>query len=153
MKAVNGLSRKQKRGAIFLTIVVICLSYLLFSLVIPRTELSVNTTVHYSFSGIMIGIQVKNSGTLEMTDMTMNITVTDEDGEVEHAEDVFIDTLPQGDRITHTFTFTAPQVDSYDLTLGFGFTCDGQEYNETIEHRMEDYMNFIWKDKIRDWRL
>jgi len=43
--------------------------------------------------------------------------------------------------------------DSYDLVLTFDYSCDGMDYNENIEHRMEDYMNFVWKDQIRDWRL
>lgn len=153
MKEVSHLSNKQKRSAVFLALVAVCVSFLLFTMVIPRTELTVNTTVHYSFSGISVGLQVRNSGTIEMTDMTMNITVIDEDGEVDYSEDVPIGNLPRGDRIVHSFTFTAPQVDKYDIILSFAFNCDGLDYNETVEHRMEDYLNFNWKDKIRDWRL
>ncbi len=153
MKNVTLLSRKQKKTALFLTVSVVFLSYLLFAMVIPRTEVTANTTVHYSFSGILVGIQARNTGTLDITDMTMNITIIDEDGDVDYTEDVLIGTLARGDKMTHSFSFTAPMTDSYDFLLRFNFTCDGKEYIETLEYRMEDYMNFIWKDRIREWRL
>ena len=158
MKAVSeltrtGLTSREKRGAAFLVIAVICISYLLYAMIIPRSELSVTTTVHYSFSGISVGLQIKNSGTIEMTDTTLNISIIDQDGEVEYAEDVLIGNFPRGEKVIHSFSFSAPMVERYDLILTFGYRCDGQDYNETIQHRMEDYMNFIWKDRIRDWRL
>ena len=153
MKTVNLLSGKQKKTALFLTVSVVFLSYLLFALVIPRTEVTASTTIHYSFSGILVGIQARNTGTLDITDMTMNVTIIDEDGDVVYTEDVMIGTLPKGDKITHTFSFTAPMTDSYDFLLRFDFTCDSKEYSETLDYRMEDYMNFIWKDRIREWRL
>jgi len=153
MREISGLSRKQKRGAVFLGVITICLIFIIYSFLIPRAELSVNTTVHYSFSGISIGVQVRNTGTLEITDLSMNITVTNEDGEKEYQEEFVIGVLGKRERVAPSFNFKAPQIDPYTLTLRFDFSCDGQEYNETIQHEMKDYMNFIWKDRIRDWRL
>ena len=70
MKALtsSGMSGKKKRKVAFLVIAVICMSFLFYSTVIPRSEISVTTTVHYSFSGICVGLQIKNSGTIETTE-------------------------------------------------------------------------------------
>ena len=153
MKALTNLSSKQKKRAAFLILVIVGVSYLLYAVAIPRAELSVTTVVHESFSGISLGITVKNTGTLDMRDVGMNITITDSEEKVRYVEDVRIGDLGKGEKIIHSFTYTAPQVGPYNVTLRFTYTCDGRDYNETINHRIEDYMNFVWKDKLRDWRF
>jgi hypothetical protein len=153
MKAITNMTQKQKRGIVIVMITSICLIYLLYTTIIPRTELSADTTVHYSFSGIMIGITIQNSGTLDISEMTLNVTVYDEDDEIVHQEEVLITSLGKGDKVVHSLSFKAPQRDHYRLVMRFDFTSDGLEYSEEIEHEMKDYMNFIWKDTVRDWRL
>ena len=147
------LTNRQKRLAAFLVLVIVGLSYLLYALAIPRTELQTTTIFHESFSGISIGIEVKNTGTLEVTGLTVNATITDSKGKVRHAEDIEFGTIGRGAKADHSFTFSAPQAEPYNITLRFAFTSDGKDYNETLSYHAEDYMNFIWKDKIKDWRL
>lgn len=153
MKALSGLAMKQRKGAAAIGILTVVLIFLLYSMIIPRAELTVKTTVHYSFSGILINHHIENTGTLEMNDLVINITVTDQDGEIEYQEQIVLDTLDTGEKLDHTYDFKAPQVDTYHLVMRLDFECDGDAYNETIEHEMKDYMNFVWDDTIRDWRL
>lgn len=153
MKGITGFTKKQKKMAAFLVIVVISLSYLTYSMVIPRTELSANTSVHFSFSGISMGFQIKNSGTIEINDLTMNVTILNSDDDIEYTEEIEIGSLGRGEKSVHSFTFVAPQRDPHWVMITFDFTSDGQVYNETIEHKMADYMNHNWKDEIKDWRV
>jgi hypothetical protein len=153
MREAFGFTKKQKKTAAFLMIVIISLSYLTYSMVIPRVSLTANTTVHYSYSGISMGFTIKNSGTLDITDLRMNVTVIDENGDVEYSEQVDFGPLSRGVKTVHSFTFTAPQRDRYEVYMHFDFRCEGQEYNETTDHIMKDYMNFNWEDEFSEWRL
>jgi len=149
---LSKLTGRQKRLAAFLLLVIVGMSYLLYAVAIPRTELRTTTIFHESFSGISIGIEVKNSGTLDVSGLTVNATVTDSDGKVRHSENIEFGGLKRGAKASHSFTFSAPQAEPYNITLRFIFSSDGRDYNETLNYHVEDYMNFIWKDKIRDWR-
>jgi len=76
-----------------------------------------------------------------------------DDDAVKYAEDIDIGTIDKGKKITHSITYNAHQVESYEVILRFTYSSDGQDYNETIDHRIGEYLNYSWKDKIRDWRL
>ena len=153
MKTAKPLTRKKKRIIVFLVLTSLCLVYLLYAVAIPRSELAVNTVVHESFSGISVGMTIKNSGNLEIEDLVLNITVTDKDDEEVYSSDVEIGNLGTGEKAKHSFTFSEPKAESYNITIKLSYVCDGQNYDETIEHEIKDYMNFTWKDTFRDWRL
>lgn len=154
MKAFRNMSRRQTRMAVFLVMVSICLSYLMYSYAVPRTELTVTTVVHYSFSGISMGLVMKNTGTNDITDLGVNITILhDGTGALIHEADFPPITMGRGTKTVHSLTFTAPQRDPYRVVIHFDFTSDGKQYNESAVHTMEDYLNHVWKDTFRDWRI
>lgn len=149
----NRLTLRQKKLAVFLVLLTVGITYILYAVALPRTELQTTTIFHESFSGISIGIRVKNTGTLEVSDLKINATVTDSVDKVRHSQEIGFGSMEPGAQADHSFTFSGPAAEPYNITLILTFSSQGKDYNETLRYHAEDYMNFIWKDRIKDWRF
>jgi len=141
--------RKKQQMAV-LAVIMILIGALLYGYVIPRTALQVETLYHQSFSGNSIGVRLKNTGTRDVTNLSVDMEIFDEDGKsVHHPAPLNGIDIPAHKSYKFSTNFRGSQIEKYRIVMNFLFESGGKDYNETVRHTTDgEYMNENWKERL-----
>ena len=133
-----------------LAVIVLLTGALLYAYVVPRTTMQVETLFHQSFSGNSIGVRMKNTGTLDISNISVDVEVFDMDGEsIHHPDPIRGIDIDAHESYEFSTSFRGSQIVKYKIVINLTFESDGEEYDETIRHTTSgEFMNENWKDRL-----
>lgn len=123
-------------------LILICYSYLL-----PRTEVEIDTVYHSSYSGLFVQSKVSNTGTKEITDLKVKLTVWNST-ELLESETHYPGVLNAKQSVKlPVLIFDGPHADSYELIISIEFNSDEGKQVLNYNYKIADYGNLAWHDQ------
>ncbi|MBJ35161.1 MAG: hypothetical protein CMB62_00905 [Euryarchaeota archaeon] len=123
-------------------LILICYSYLL-----PRTEVEIDTVYHSSYSGLFVQSKVSNTGTKEITDLKVKLTVWNST-ELLESETHYPGVLNAKQSVKlPVLIFDGPHADSYELIISMEFNSDEGKQVLNYNYKIADYGNLAWHDQ------
>jgi len=150
----NGKRRRWsgRRKAALLIVSVIIIIPLLYFFVIPRTELSVKVYYNESvLNQINIDPEIRNSGTNELTALTLRVAVVNStDWEMGSKEYTIGSVAPVfGVARLDALTFRGDQYERYTFVIDLEFSAGGTVHTRHWSHdTQEPWLNQDWTDKV-----
>ena len=129
-------------GIMALILVFVCYSY-----VIPRTEVEIDTVYHSSYSALFVQSKVSNTGTKQITNLKIKISVWNGTEMLEtdtHYPGVL--NAKQSVKLP-PLIFDGPHSDSYELLINLEFIIDGEKQILAYNYEIADYGNLAWHDQ------
>ena len=129
-------------GIMALLLVFVCYSY-----VIPRTEVEIDTVYHSSYSALFVQSKVSNTGTKQITNLKIKISVWNGTEMLEtdtHYPGVL--NAKQSVKLP-PLIFDGPHSDSYELLINLEFIIDGPKQILAYNYEIADYGNLAWHDQ------
>jgi hypothetical protein len=135
-------------------VVFIILPVTLYSLVIPRTNAVVRILYSEGFQGnIIIDAEVKNTGTVDITDLNMTITILDVN-DLKVAEMYYEDPMvyARTDSKADAITFPGNQRVDYSVLMEITFFSEGSSFFSSETFYIDGpFMNYVFEDNIEKW--
>ena len=125
-----------------LLVIFVCYSY-----VIPRTEIEVETVYHSSYSALFVQSKLSNTGTKEITELKVKISVWNGTKMLETETHYPGNILPKQSVKLPPLLFDGPHSDSYELLIGIEFVVDGEKVVLAYNYEIADYGNLAWHDQ------
>ncbi|UCF08319.1 MAG: hypothetical protein JSW28_01110 [Thermoplasmata archaeon] len=145
-----------KRPIIVISVVImvaLLITAMAYLYLIPRTDLKVITVYRESTGlSILVDSKVENDGTLNIQHLTLNITVLNASGGIVAQGGYYLPDLDS--HSSHGFDnihFLGDQYEPYTVNIKVHFESAGQDYTETYDHSVKEYMFLKWEDSFMKW--
>lgn len=140
------------RKAALLIVSVIIIIPLLYSFVIPRTELSVKVYYNESvLNQINIDPEIRNGGTNELTALTLRVAVVNSTDREMGSKGYTIGSVAPvfGVARLDALTFRGDQYERYTIVIDLEFSAGGTVHTRHWSHdTQEPWLNQDWTDKV-----
>jgi hypothetical protein len=144
--------RGRHRRLALLAVAVIVIIPLLYFFVIPRTELAVKVSYNESvLNRINVAAQLKNSGTQEVTDVDLDVSVVNSTDSGMGSREYSVGTVApyMGVAKLQSLTFRGDQYERYTIVVTISFSAGGERHSRHFSHdTQEPWMNQDWTDVI-----
>ena len=145
------MAKQVEQRKIIVKFVVVVVSILLISLcysyLLPRTEVEIDTVYHSSYSGLFVQSKVSNTGTKEITNLKVKLSVwnsthmlqsdTHYPGVLNAKQSVKLPVL----------LFDGPHAASYELVISMEFNSKDGKQILNYNYKIADYGNLAWHDQ------
>ena len=145
------MAKQVEQRKIIAKFVVVVVSILLISLcysyLLPRTEVEIDTVYHSSYSGLFVQSKVSNTGTKEITNLKVKLSVwnsthmlqsdTHYPGVLNAKQSVKLPVL----------LFDGPHADYYELVISMEFNSKDGKQILNYNYKIADYGNLAWHDQ------
>lgn len=143
---------------VILIIIIIIFAQLLYTYVIPRVTIDLKTVYHEATGGagtgglVNVNTKLINSGTVEVTDLIIIVSVFDSTKTLLTNETYNQQTVSPGTDYELKLVTNGNCYEAFYIEIAIRFETTNNEYNEKFTYKTyEDAMNIGFEDNIFDW--
>ena len=134
-------------GKFAIGIVALLVIFVSYNYIIPRTEVEIDTVYHSSYSSLFVQSKISNSGTKEVSDMEIKMSVWNKD-ELLKTETHYPGVLKSKQTAKlPALLFDGSHSEDYELIISMNFIVDDDKNSVTYYYKIADYGNLAWHDQ------
>ncbi len=144
---MNSVQQRKIIAKFAVVIVSVLLILLCYSYFLPRTEVEIDTVYHSSYSGLFVQSKISNTGTKEITNLKVKLTVWNST-DLLQSETHYPGALNAKQIVKlPVLIFDGPHADSYELIISMEFNSDEGKQVLNYNYKIADYGNLAWHDQ------
>ena len=144
---MNSVEQRKIIAKFAVVIVAVLLILLCYSYFLPRTEVEIDTAYHSSYSGLFVQSKISNTGTKEITDLKVKLTVWNST-DLLQSETHYPGVLNAKQSVKlPVLIFDGPHADPYELIISMEFNSDEGKQFLNYNYKIADYGNLAWHDQ------